>query len=188
MDNVLVDFDRGAAAAHGVSIEAVNAERFALFPGQWDLLGPIGYAKGLGRALTIYEFWEPIHERGEAFWTDLLPLFWNGSARDMPTLLTDVLGLPFHVVSAPSRLACSYSGKVKWLKDYFGQTFDRFAITPHKELFARDNTVLIDDREENCEKFTKAGGLAILFPSLGNALYHYADNPLPYVQHCLNQL
>lgn len=186
MDEVLVDFVGGACRIHGTSRERMEAERNAGSLGIWDISSPLGYATGLGRAMTLSEFWKPIHDAGETFWRDLQPTPWLGQ-------LVDIVETAFgpeswHVISAPSRLTESYTGKVRWLKSYFGPGFDRFAITPHKHLFARDNRVLVDDRESNCDAFSREGGQSILFPSRGGPLWAYADNPLSFVEYQLKQL
>lgn len=188
MDEVIVDFTGGACLVHGLTREQMERERQQTSLGVWALESPMGYAKGLGRPLTIDEFWEPIHEAGERFWVDLQPLPWHADLIDQLAIkFGSRWDQHFYVVTGPLRLLESYSGKARWLKNYFGSHFDRFCPTTYKELFARDNTVLIDDREENCRKFIAAGGSAILFPSRGNQLHAYADDPVPFVRHCLNQ-
>lgn len=93
----------------------------------------------------------------------------------------------WYVVSAPSRSAESYSGKARWLKAFFGNRFDRFALTAHKHLLANPNTILIDDREQNVTRFLAAGGVGIMFPCRYNS-YHEVTDPVSHIQSVLELL
>lgn len=168
MDNVLVDFDPGACRVHGVSYDRMMAERR---PGEWDMTRALGLK-------SHNEFWKPINEGGSQFWEELQPLPWANELIGMVSCLTS----DWHVITAPSLCPTSYNGKVKWLKNFFGSAFDQFCITPHKEIFAHgQHTILIDDREKNCDKFREAGGRSILFPSHGNNLHAWKHEPITIV-------
>lgn len=164
MDDVLVDFSTGAARAHGLTREELEERRQ---PGEWNT--SICLTGG-----NLDRFWEPIHAQGERFWRDLQPL---PHATDLLQHVRRLTG-DWLIVSAPSRCPTSYAGKVAWLKEFFGKDFDRFALVPHKELFAGPKTILIDDRTENCDRFQQAGGMSVLFPSHGNRRYDRAGDPL----------
>ncbi len=184
MDEVLTDFIGAAAKLHEITREELEEVRV---PGEWSIEKPIGTIKN-DPTFDTNDFWNPIHEAGEDFWYYLNKLPWFD---DVKRLMEDchLAGGDFRIVTSPSKHPSSYSGKVRWLKTKFGMGFDKFHITPHKEdLATYTSTVLIDDREENIYKFTKAGGQGILFPSLGNSLYEYANNPVPYVRHQLKEL
>lgn len=165
MDEVLVDFVGGALRAHGWS-------RYDFYkrhtPGSWAIERTMG--------LTAKQLWEPINAAGEQFWLDLEPLLWASDVVELVESFT----ADWHVISSPSRCPTSYTGKVVWLKRYFGTDFDRFALTPHKQIFANPSAVLIDDRDSNRDEFIAAGGRAITFPSLHNRLYREPD-PVNYV-------
>lgn len=173
MDECLVDFVAGAARLWGLSTQELDAKRT---PGVWDITGPLG--------VTYEEFWAKIHEGGTDFWErlDSLPWFWN------MIKLVEKYTKDWHIISSPSEEECSYTGKVRWLKRVMGRSFSNFALTPHKQIFANNFTVLIDDREENCLKFREAGGYAIVFPNIGNSLYNKRANPLSYVRNQLAML
>jgi 5'(3')-deoxyribonucleotidase len=130
------------------------------------------------------EFWRPIHALGEKFWIDLEPLPWAKALIE----LVEQYSKDWHVVSSPSQLVESYTGKVKWLKWFFGQSFDRFALTPHKHVFACHNVILIDDREQNIHDFTGSGGYGIVFPTLHNNRWPFADDSLHYVKDRLETI
>lgn len=68
----------------------------------------------------------------------------------------DILSSPFEEESV--------NGKLEWCKNNLpGFLFTKFHIRSDKETFANYKTVLIDDRAKVCEKFSKAGGCAVLF-------------------------
>ena len=169
-DEVLFDFVAGAARVHGVEPESLNAYRT---PGIWSISDPLGELV-LGRPFTQEEFWAPINEAKETFWENLEPLPWFKELIEF----VEEHSREWHIVSAPSRCPTSYNGKVRAFKKVFGKDFDRFILTPHKHLFAKPETILIDDRLENVERFNRAGGYGFVFPTIGNSLHEYRDVPL----------
>lgn len=187
MDEVICDFIGGACRIHGVTREQFEAVRK---PGEWAMNEPLEALKRLSGPISQTEFWKPIHEAGAAFWRGLHSLPW---AEEIYVWLHHrglQLGDDFewHLISAPSIHPSSYEGKVHWIKKRFGGDFTRFALTPHKELFARPNTVLVDDREENLSKFREAGGKGIIFPSRGNSLHALSADPVSFVLPQLEKL
>jgi hypothetical protein len=77
---------------------------------------------------------------------------------------------------------------------HFGPDFDRFALTPHKYLFAGPGVVLIDDKEENVNRFKigpggrPTGAAGILFPRHNNSLYPFAVDPVRRVKMMISHL
>jgi FMN phosphatase YigB (HAD superfamily) len=178
MDEVLCDFTGGACAVWEVDPEDVRRRA------EWDLLPRLnnvlvadGRRAKDAPALTREEFWAPILFRGEAFWRELPPLPWALSVWSLVRGVTD----DWHVVSAPQPNPACYAGKVAWLKAWFGPDFDRFALTPHKHIFAGPDAVLVDDSSANCEAFRAAGGRAVLFPAPHNHLRTHAHCPADYL-------
>ena len=171
MDGVLVDFVGGALKIHGWTQGQLQS---AMVLGEWDLTKPMG--------LTQDEFWKPIHEAGEQFWIDLRPLPW----------ITEMIGLAVSlgdcwIVTAPTRSPSSYSGKVKWLQNWFGHNMIRVILTSQKHFLAQKDTLLIDDRTETVQRFVKAGGRGVVFPTLHNRLYYCADDPVTYLVDLLKE-
>ena len=74
----------------------------------------------------------------------------------------------WYILTSPSTNSNSASGKIQWLQKRFGKTFKQYIITKHKHLLAKSNTLLIDDTEEKCNNFEKAGGKIVLFPQNWN--------------------
>lgn len=166
MDGVLADFERYAFSAHGVGPATMLKYREV---GKWDI--------GAAGTMSHDYFWVVINTLGESFWESIPPMSWINE------LISDVGQIaPWWVVSAPSQCHTSHSGKVKWLKQHIGPRFDKFLLTRYKEILAQPGVVLIDDREENIDKFVKYGGHGIIFPTIGNSLYSMRDEPLRYVR------
>lgn len=172
MDEVLADFVGGACRIHGTT----KAELFKVQePGSWDISRPLGTI--IRREMSDVDFWNPINTAGEDFWSGLERLSGAIHVLDLVKSITP----DWYIVSAPSHCHTSHVGKIKWLKKQFGEEFNRFVLTPHKHLFAKPGVVLIDDREENVRKFIRAGGEALVYPTIGNSLHGYRDDPVGYL-------
>jgi FMN phosphatase YigB (HAD superfamily) len=105
---------------------------------------------------------------GERFWEELN---WTNDGLDIfHTLCSDYENVDIYFLSVPMKNKISaQKGKTLWLSD-------RFSDSPHKllhwdapiistlpkSLFARPDTLLIDDTDKNVEDFREAGGKAIL--------------------------
>lgn len=174
MDEVLVDFITAACEAHGITREQMEHYRA---PGTWSIQTALGHALTAGaEGLTDNEFWSPIHHRGVGFWEHLNKLPWY----DEVIAWAENNFNEWYIVSAPSKESCSYTGKVNWLKREFGNRFDKFFLTPHKEMLAAPDRLLVDDRKMNLFKFMSRGGEGLLFPTKGGPLYHI-ENIVEYL-------
>lgn len=172
MDEVLADFVGGALRTHGWTRERLEQ----VWPvGTWSIVEPMG--------LTVEEFWQPIDVLGEAFWLGLQPLPW---ARGLLRML-DAVGSPWWIVSSPSMHPGCYSGKIRWLRRLTGNGFSHLVLTGSKELLARPEHVLMDDREETVQRFVKTGGQGVVFPSRHNCCYGCASDPVVYLTRLFNQ-
>ena len=120
MDNVLVDFVGGVCKL--LEITKQDLERHWV-PGEWDIVPSLSKAIGMLDTFKEKQFWEAIDDAGEQFWIGLEEMPWMCDLDQLVTHLTD----DWHIVSSPSYFLCSYSGKVKWLKNWYGNGFDRFA-------------------------------------------------------------
>lgn len=183
LDEVITDFIGGAARLWGLTPDETESLRDRQ---EWDVLLKISQI--LDRPLTRSEFWEPINNN-EQFWVDLELLPW---AED---ILRVVSSYPWYIVTSPSFCGSSWSGKIRWIKQHFGGSFNKYILTPHKHLLARPGHILIDDSPGNCQSFrfdkctcTSTGAASILFPTLHNANRHYADNPVGYVEETLREI
>lgn len=170
LDEVLADFRSGACEVHGWDKDEIDAKTMEL--NCWDMCQPTG--------ITQDEFWKPIHQAGCGFWSRLKPLPWFDQ---LVGWLNERFKEDWYVVSSPSRCPTSYYGKALWIEEKFGHAFMNYRFIPfcNKSILAKVGT-LIDDRPENVAKFIDAGGDAILFPSVGNTLHPYRNNPVGYLK------
>lgn len=105
---------------------------------------------------TSEKFWEPITKAGAAFWIKLKWMpdgkqLWNYIKKYNPELL-----------SAPSREESSKIGKRIWVKRNMPGTKLILRSAERKQEFANPDSILIDDRTDNIERWRNAGGVGIL--------------------------
>jgi 5'(3')-deoxyribonucleotidase len=172
MDEVLCDFTGGAARLFGVPRAELDQNR-AL--GVWSIVEPLH--------TTLGGFGRMVCSAGEDFWANLQPTPWANEIVDLVSFFTEdwwILTQPF-----ADCVECCCKGKQRWLNQFFGEGFPRCRMQGNKHLLARENAVLIDDKEETVLQFRQFGGKSILFPSLGGSLYSLAKNPVAYVANQL---
>lgn len=131
MDGVIVDFEHGYDRLTGRK------------------------APGFSSPYDKTEFWAAITKAGAKFWADLEWMedgqqLWNYIKQYSPTLLT-----------APSREKSSEIGKQEWIDKNIPGTPVEFRQAHKKQELATPNAILIDDREDNIERWIEAGGIGI---------------------------
>jgi 5'(3')-deoxyribonucleotidase len=181
MDEVLVDFFSGALdALNNRFAKHVTTEDFVKDNGGWDM------AKYYG--ISNAQFWVTI-ENTPNFWLNLKPQPWYKELYDRLSKDHRVT-----VLTSPSQDPDCAKQKLQWLKNYLSINSDQVMIGSRKELLA-GNGILIDDYPVNVNKFTDAGGMAILVPATWNtpnltfdkvwsaiAIQHFAiENKILYV-------
>jgi len=88
------------------------------------------------------------------------------------------------IATSPTKDPDCLAGKLEWIHDHFPEWMHRqYAITPRKHLFARPDSLLIDDYGENIERFEANGGHAITVPRPWNELW--ALDPRSYLEEKL---
>jgi len=88
------------------------------------------------------------------------------------------------IATSPTKDPDCLAGKLEWIHDHFPEWMHRqYAITPRKHLFARSDSLLIDDYGENIERFEANGGHAITVPRPWNELW--ALDPRSYLEEKL---
>lgn len=180
MDDVLCAFIYEACKRHGVHYTKVKP---LWEQGLWDIKPPL--EKALGKELNDDTFWQPLDS--PEFWEGLLPHMWTD---DLVRILNEYHKDNWFVLTRPGprHSPHPYTGKVRWLKKYFGPHFDRFHITTYKHKFANSNSVLIDDSDANVAKFIEHGGHGIVFPRHHNKEFTHEHDPIRYVHGKLYKL
>ena len=92
-----------------------------------------------------------------------------------------------YLLTTPMPNVESATGKWLWVKNQLPGFYKRTIITQApKHLLAKPNTLLIDDKDENIDKFRAAGGKIIMVPRPWNYLYPWSDFSLEVVRSALN--
>ena len=122
-------------------------------------------AKDLGQltGLSYAEIWEKIDAEGSNWWRTLEEYSWFWELYNKLKERGDVV-----FCTSPSWDPNCHKGKLEWLHDRFGRSFRDYIFTNRKFYVAKDNTILIDDNDQQCEDFVAHGGKAVLFPQLWN--------------------
>lgn len=85
------------------------------------------------------------------------------------------------IATSPTKDPECLAGKLEWIHDHLPPWLHReFAITPRKWRFARPDSLLIDDYDENIRLWRENGGVAIQVPRPWNALW--ACDPQQYLE------
>ena len=115
------------------------------------------------------QFWEPISKAGAAFWIKLKWMpdgkqLWDYIKQYNPDLL-----------SAPSREESSKMGKRIWVKRELPGAKLILRSADRKQEFATPNSILIDDRADNIQRWKDAGGIGIVHTSAADTIQQLKD-------------
>ena len=124
------------------------------------------------KSVKTSELWKLIGSKGEDYWVNLPPMadyvdLWRFIEPYYPTILT---GLPMNK-------AIAKSGKKRWCYRNLPGCWNFIATKSSEKQFHMEEKgdILIDDREENCERWTAAGGRAIFHTSADNTIIQLKD-------------
>ena len=140
MDGVLTDFD----------------ERFEHYFGT----PPGEYEKKHGTA----GFWDAIRPLGVSYWAGMQ---WTPNGKQLWDFIKDFDPI---LLTAPSREDESRIGKSVWVKKHLSpKPKVMFKFSKYKqEALTSSEDILIDDREDNIQRWRDAGGIGILHPKNGD--------------------
>lgn len=161
LDGVIVDFIGGVLALHELRAPNIKHEDITSYG---CIVRKLGFQ-------SEAEFWDETDT--PKFWTELQ------FTPEAGTLLAFLKTYDVTLLTSPSHKAAG--PKQTWIRYSLPEFFKRgkYLIGPDKAAVAGHGKLLIDDSEENCERWVKNGGKAILFPRPWNNL-RYKD-PLEYV-------
>jgi len=110
------------------------------------------------------EFWAPITKAGAAFW---IKLPWMPDGKQLWDYIK-----PYNpsLLSAPSREESSKIGKFTWVKRNMPGTKLILRSAERKQEFATPNSILIDDRADNIQRWKDAGGIGIHHTSASDTI------------------
>jgi 5'(3')-deoxyribonucleotidase len=155
MDGVCVDFMSAVLRTHGMDPEGVMADwatrhRGEVFP--QPLIG-----------MEPQTFFTNEAMADAAFWSSLVPYAWFDVLFEEMSKIGHVIFL-----TAPTGAPGCVAGKHIWLKDKFGNDFQDFIFTRHKERLAHGSAFLVDDLAHNTQRFMERDGHGVLFPQIWN--------------------
>lgn len=173
MDNVLVDFVTGSLRAHRVA-KTVD-ELWANNLGEWnyhthpDMLG-----------MTSDIFYAPMDQR---YWADLS---WMHDGKEILALMEMRFGRENVVlVTTPSSNRGCHEGKLEWMRRNLPAHYSSprgHVFASAKWLMSNSNHLLVDDSDDNCERFAEYnGGQVCLVPRHWNKLHGERDRAARYV-------
>ena len=115
------------------------------------------------------EFWAPIQKAGAEFW---IKLQWMPDGKQLWEFIK-----PYNpqLLSAPSKDESSKIGKFVWVKRNVPGTKLILRSAERKQEFATPNSILIDDRADNIQRWKDAGGVGIHHTSAADTIQQLKD-------------
>lgn len=147
MDDVLVDWTGQAFKTFGIN--SSNEKLIEMLEQEW----------GMQTILLESKMWEVIDSLGSDWWENLPKLPWADRLYSLVKSKGNTC-----VLTSPNKSPGCIIGKINWIDKNLYGTRD-FLIGKPKHFCANSNSLLIDDRPENCNKFVECGGNAFLWPS-----------------------
>lgn len=179
MDEVICDFVGGACRIHGVNHLRNEVDNFRIENKTWCMVEAVGRLKTPRNSdFGVKDFWRPILNAGESFWANLDPTPWANHL--ITKLNSSKYAKRWYILSSPINHHDCHSGKIKWLRRFFGPEFNRFILTPHKELFSRPGAILIDDNHHNLEKFSESVDMGGESYTVGGIGYLFGSSPMAH--------
>jgi 5'(3')-deoxyribonucleotidase len=170
---ILLDVDGVLADFVGAVLKLVNKPKVKI--NRWDFHEQI--------CMTANELWATIDLVGHDFWANIPMLPWVNKLIDVVYrhgMVDNTL-----LCTSPSLSDECNSGKIAWIRKNLPGFSRRFMVTPCKHLL-RGDFILVDDSDENCERFWEIKQEAILFPQPWNKNRKHCDNRLQYVENELD--
>jgi hypothetical protein len=173
MDGVLSDFVGGSAKLFGTTEARLT---LTWTPGDFEMCHALSLESDdeLWRRIDLVPGW----------WENLDPLPW---AKELLDLVRSGPGEVF-ICSTPSAGRHSPCGKVEWMRRHIDPYFTDYILTSHKYLLAAPDRVLIDDSTANCDRFSRAGGVSVLFSMIGNRNHKHMNYPMGFVREKLAEI
>lgn len=106
------------------------------------------------------KFWEIIKNNSPKFWENMP---WTFDGKELYKYLKNnfkkITILSAHPQTGKN--VCKI-GKAKWIKRELGNISYIFCYGIEKQLYAKDNAILIDDSKRNIKQWEKSGGIGVL--------------------------
>jgi 5'(3')-deoxyribonucleotidase len=158
MDGVLVDFVSGACAAHGMpnpyKVDPIKSR------GEWGIEALLGVSPAM--------FWKPL---GFEFWANL---DWMPDGREILKQVEFFVDIEnICILTSPCDTPGCIDGKREWIKNNIPEYRKQILVGAAKQFVAGPGKVLIDDYQNNTDKFIDHGGEAVLIPRIWNSSWMF---------------
>ena len=174
LDGVLADLVSGLMMVHG------KPWPFGYDAGNY---GPSAWCINEPWRLTPAELWEPCDW---SFWANLPK---TPEADDIYRLAVETVGVGnVCMCTSPGHVPGAADGKRDWCRQHFPDVPVILAVeawschndgdgsgTPPKHFLAHRGVLLVDDNQDNCREFSRAGGHCFLWPSWWNDKHEQID-------------
>lgn len=159
MDGVLVDFVGGLQRALGLPYDP---DHYPYVPGRYEMFTEAVVATE-GRH-SMSSLLALCHEA--KFWRDMT---WDKHGADILEILESYTE-NIYLTSYPMEAPAAWAGKLEWIQYHLPHYRNRIILmTADKALLARPGAIIIDDRDDNVDKFCAAGGAGYLIPQPWNS-------------------
>lgn len=124
--------------------------------------------------MTDDEFWGPIIFLGAAFWSSLQPY---PTGRQVVFAAELAFGPGnVYLLTTPSQDPDCDAGKRRWVATHFPDYRYRTWIGGDKHIFARKDFLLVDDFDDNVDRWQANGGVSIRYPRAWNRAWQAAES------------
>ena len=172
MDGVIADFANRSLERMGIDPD-ICTDRSSHSIETWP-----GVECSKGAFWKAIEGWDAL-----GFWSNLPKFEWSDALVRMCNRYGDV-----SLATSPSTHPDSWSGKMHWIGKHYPQFIRKTMMGPQKYLMANENTILIDDNDDNIAEFRKHGGIGITFPQPWNTSSVHRSGHVQYVEERLDVL
>lgn len=173
MDDVLVNYAFNVAKHFGLTMD----ELYARWPvGVYQIYHAVGKPDE--------DVWRQVRSQPPEFWASMPEFPWSRELFNFAKGLGDEM----EILTSPINSWTCVAGKVQWLHKFAGDDFYQYHIAKSKWDCAQYNHILVDDKEDNINRFCEKGGHGVLFPAHGNRLHAHKNDPMPLVAAELTKL
>jgi 5'(3')-deoxyribonucleotidase len=161
MDGVLNKFSTYALQYVGAIDRPMKYHNYPANCCTWDIVQSANYLRPEGTPkYTNSSFWDALDR---TFWATI-PI--ESYALEMLDFLQRKVGAKYVcIASTPTLSAECLAGKMDWIYRFLPRWIHRqYMFGRDKHLLAHADTLLIDDNQDNCDKFNRWGGDKILVP------------------------
>lgn len=187
-DGVLADFFKAAMDIVGGNLDEIEFDK----PWTYDIVQWMNFvaqkSQDASDWVTYEKLWQVCNDPNLNWWGGLEPYLW---AHVLHSELLRRVQDEHHLVicTYPQPHQECYGQKINWIRHNLPkQNLNAVMMGKQKHLFAKPHHILIDDTDENVNKFRDNGGRAILFPQPWNTNHSRVSNRIGYVLETVDAL